>query len=70
MAQRKLAAKWTLRWNVPFVPFQNQRPNYNNHATSVNPQQRYNLLNAPLSMSNTLVPMDLGRARAQNDWRA
>jgi hypothetical protein len=30
MAQRKLAAKRTSEQNPPFVPFQNQRPNYNN----------------------------------------
>jgi hypothetical protein len=30
MAQRKLAAKRTLGRNPPFVPFRNQRLNYNN----------------------------------------
>jgi hypothetical protein len=70
MAQRKLTAKWTPGQNMPFVPFQNQRPNYNNHATPANLQWQYNSSNAPPSMSNTPVPMDLGRARLRNDWRA
>jgi hypothetical protein len=39
MTQRKLAAKQTPRRNPPFVPFQNQRPNYNNCTAPVNPQQ-------------------------------
>jgi hypothetical protein len=30
MAQRKLAARRTPGRNIPFMPFRNQRPNYNN----------------------------------------
>jgi hypothetical protein len=47
---------------LPFTPFQNRKLNYNfwNNAT---PQQRqYNLSNAPPSMNNTPIAMDVGRA--------
>jgi hypothetical protein len=64
MAQRKLAAKQTLGQKGPFVPFQSQKPNYNNCVAPSNQQLQYNLSNAPPSISNTPVPMDLGRARS------
>jgi hypothetical protein len=70
MAQRKLAAKQTPGRNPTFIPFWNQRPDYNNQPSPGNPQQQYNSSNTPSSMNNTSVPMDLGRARSQNDWRA
>jgi hypothetical protein len=69
-AQRKLAAKWTPGWNPPFVPFRNQRPNYNNRPPQNNQQQQYNSSNTLPSMNNAPVPMDVGRARSQNNWRA
>jgi hypothetical protein len=69
MAQRKLAAKRTPERN-PFVPFQNQRPNYNNRNSPSNPQKQYNSSNTPPSMNNAPVPMDLGRTKSRNDWRA
>jgi hypothetical protein len=69
MAQRKLAAKWTSGRNTPFILFQNQRPNYNNHAAPSNPQRQYNLSNAPLIINNIPVPMDVGRAQSRNNWR-
>jgi hypothetical protein len=70
MAQRKLAAKQTSGQNPSFVPFQNQRPNYNNQPPLNNSPRQYNLSNAPPSMNNTTVPMDLGRMKSRNDWRA
>jgi hypothetical protein len=69
-AQRKLATKRTPGRNPPFVPFRNQRPNYNSQPPPTNPQRQYNSSNAPPSMSNTPIPMDVGRARSQNNWRA
>jgi hypothetical protein len=69
-AQRKLAAKRTPGRNPPFIPFRNQRPNYNNRPSQNNQQQQYNLSNTPPSMNNAPVPMDVGRARSQNNWRA
>jgi hypothetical protein len=62
MAQRKLAAKWTPGQNAPFIPFYAQRPNYNNRAAPSNQQQQYNSSNAPSTMNNIPVPMDVGRA--------
>jgi hypothetical protein len=38
MAQRKLAAKCTPGRNIPFTPFWNQRPNYNNWPPPSNQQ--------------------------------
>jgi hypothetical protein len=70
MAQRKLAAKWAPGQNIPFVPFQNRRPNYNFHGNPSNQQCQYNLSNAPQTMNNVSVPMDVGRAQSQNNWRA
>jgi hypothetical protein len=64
MAQRKLATKRTPGQNPSFIPFQNQRPNYSNQPLPSNPPRQYNSSNAPLSMSNTPVPMDLGRVRS------
>jgi hypothetical protein len=69
-AQQKLATKRTPGRNPPFVPFRNQRPNYNTRPPPNNQQRQYNSSNALLSMSNTPVPMDVGRARLQNNWRA
>jgi hypothetical protein len=70
MAQRKLAVKQTPGQNTPFIPFWNQRPNYNTHSGPPNPQRQYNSSNAPPSMSNIPVPMDLERAKSWSDWRA
>jgi hypothetical protein len=64
MAQRKLAAKWTPGRNPPFILFQSQRPNYNNRPSLNNQQRQYNSSNAPSSMNNAPVPMDMGRARS------
>jgi hypothetical protein len=69
-AQRKLAAKWTPGRNPPFILFQNQRPNYNSRPSPNNQQQQYNSSNALPLMNNAPVPMDVGRARSQNNWRA
>jgi hypothetical protein len=66
-AQRKLVAKWTPGRSPPFIPFRNQRPNYNNRPFPNNQQWQYNLSNAPPSMNNAPVPMDVGRARSQNN---
>jgi hypothetical protein len=68
MAQRKLAAKCTPGRNPTFIPFRNQRPNFNNRNFSNNLQRQYNLSNALPSMNNTPVPMDLGRTKSRNDW--
>jgi hypothetical protein len=38
MAQRKLAAKQTPGQNAPFIPFLNQRPNYNPQSNPPNQQ--------------------------------
>jgi hypothetical protein len=38
MAQRKLAARHTPGRNIPFTPFRNQRPNYNNWPPPNNQQ--------------------------------
>jgi hypothetical protein len=68
MAQRKLATKRTPGWNPPFIPF--WRPNYNNCATQPNQQWQYNSSNALPAMNNVPVPMDVGQAQLQNNWRA
>jgi hypothetical protein len=63
MAQRKLAAKQTPGQNIPFIPFQSQKPNYSNHTTPTN-QHQYNSSNAPPTMNNVPVPMDVGRTQS------
>jgi hypothetical protein len=70
MAQRKLAAKRTPGQNTPFIPFLNRRPNYNPHSNPPNQQCQYNSSNAPQTMNNVPVPMDVGRVQSQNNWRA
>jgi hypothetical protein len=69
MAQRKLVAKRTPGRGVPFTPFQNRKPNYNFHSNPTPQQWQYNLSNAPLSINDTLIPIDVGRAQLWN-WRA
>jgi hypothetical protein len=64
MAQRKLAAKRTPGRNPTFIPFRNQRPNYNNQFSPNNPLKQYNSSNAPPSMNNAPIPMDLGRTKS------
>ena len=46
--------------------FQN---NWQNNNQQRNHLQNYNSTNAPLSMNNILVPMDLSRGHAPNNWR-
>jgi hypothetical protein len=69
MAQRKLAAKQTPGRGLPFTPFQNRKPNYG-FQNNTTPQQRwYNLSNAPFSMNNSPILMDVERAQSRN-WRS
>jgi Zinc knuckle len=55
--------------NQPRQPFFNQGARPQGNQQGYRPPQRYNSSNAPRSMNNVLVPMDLGPAQPQNNWR-
>jgi hypothetical protein len=52
------------RQGNPQPQYQRQNWNYQHPQTNNYPQQQYNSSNAPCTMNNTYVPMDLDRSRA------